>query len=1012
MSSPTFELKSRVIRAGAGAGKTRTLIDTIIRSALEYHGHYKRFPRIVITTFTRKATQEIRERLLKKALDPSLKEELNLEFKESDREKLLMFVTSHSYIHISTIHGILFKFLTRYGHLSDLGPEIKIEGGGGQRQNLKKMLAEALLEPGQDLDFLQYFSFDQLAEMVESFDEATCIFDRVARFSITDLQKDADQFQNTIFRQLQLVLSRPEIFKTASTKKVHDLLLDLQSFSQASFSQFRQVVNDSIGPVRKPTFSKDADPEAVLNFGALWENLKCLRTRAYDPVVWDKYEAVSASLEGFFYNMLQRLEAHKLKTGSLNLKDLEYLSLKLLKRNPALGDRFSKDYDYWMIDEFQDTSPVQVQLLSRLKGDQPSFIVGDPQQSIYLFRGARSEVFELQEKTAKSLGVDAEYLRVNYRSEPELLLFFNYFFSKFSRQFQPMTPNFRIPADPLKVVATLYLVKEVEENSPEATVDAEALAALTHIQKLSESGVPFSQICVLARKNATLLSLAQTLKQRGVPYHLSSSGRFFERREVKDLLQILKFLINPHDDLTLLSILRSPWFLTPDDWIVATKRASTGSFWKAVLELAELPEGPRALHDLALLAQTRSLCECLEQVLRARILDYGYAMDKSGQWEANLWKAMGEIKKWEQQRDFDILDFMSRMAETFDSESNEEGEAPPVYATERIELMTIHGSKGLQFEHVIILDQGVGPKGFSGAPVLVDEATGQWTLTAPFVPGEETFKTPLFEKIKQEYKLREKAESDRVLYVAMTRAIKTVALVLPETFDKGSWAEAFPLVRDESVVNENGFTYEIIAWDRPSKTSEPFVSPALWGGVVDPSLGFISEKMSVTSVTDLVSKEKKPAFKTSSYSKLKKIVLGNRVHELLQKLRYASSLDNVEFSTEDIQEGLREALAYLLNLDQAPLRYLLRNGFAEWGFTVQREDQILRGQIDLWGFDEAGDLWIVDYKTGNPKNHEAAIAQLKLYQQALKICGHTGANRTWLVAVYPFHEQTFVESSP
>ena len=86
-----------------------------------------------------------------------------------------------------------------------------------------------------------------------------------------------------------------------------------------------------------------------------------------------------------------RLQIWKDKNGSYQMSDLESQVLKIARNHPELINSFSSEWDYWLIDEYQDTSPIQVEILKSLVGERPSFTVGDPQQSIYLFRGRRSK---------------------------------------------------------------------------------------------------------------------------------------------------------------------------------------------------------------------------------------------------------------------------------------------------------------------------------------------------------------------------------------------------------------------------------------------------------------------------------------------------------------------------------------------------------------------------------------------------------------------------------------------
>ena len=133
MSSATPELKNTILRAGAGAGKTTTLTKTFLEFADNFKKNHGKFPRIVVTTFTRKATQELKERLLKKAL-------------EEKRDDLFQFVSSRSQVQISTIHGVLSIFLSRYGASIGLTPDYSIMSDSEVRKGARKIMRKYILD--------------------------------------------------------------------------------------------------------------------------------------------------------------------------------------------------------------------------------------------------------------------------------------------------------------------------------------------------------------------------------------------------------------------------------------------------------------------------------------------------------------------------------------------------------------------------------------------------------------------------------------------------------------------------------------------------------------------------------------------------------------------------------------------------------------------------------------------------------------------------------------------------
>ncbi|MCB0351842.1 MAG: UvrD-helicase domain-containing protein, partial [Bdellovibrionales bacterium] len=175
---------------------------------------------------------------------------------------------------------------------------------------------------------------------------------------------------------------------------------------------------------------------------------------------------------------------YKKKLSKLEMQDLELISHLILNQESSLGEAFAQEWDYWLIDEYQDTSPLQEALLKKLIGKSPSYIVGDPQQSIYLFRGARSEVFARKEQ---ELINKRERLSKNYRSYSELLSFINDLFSHFEQSFMKMDFSHRYgePQEE-RVVAKFY------NGNDKKFVAKEVLG-------LMQQGISPEKICVLSR---------------------------------------------------------------------------------------------------------------------------------------------------------------------------------------------------------------------------------------------------------------------------------------------------------------------------------------------------------------------------------------------------------------------------------------------------------------------------------------------------------------------------------
>src|SRR5262249_55923909 len=159
-------------------------------------------------------------------------------------------------------------------------------------------------------------------------------------------------------------------------------------------------------------------------------------------------------------------------------------------------------------------------------------------------------VFEKTEEEIFEKGGEIRQLTRNYRSAPDLLLWINEFMSSVNPVFAPMEPK-EAPAPVSRNCATLIRA---------ADPDQELTSIVARVHELIESGARLEQICVLGRTHKNLMDVARALKTHGYPTHVHSSRGFESRREVIDAVALWKFLLNPHDNLNLMILLRSPWF--------------------------------------------------------------------------------------------------------------------------------------------------------------------------------------------------------------------------------------------------------------------------------------------------------------------------------------------------------------------------------------------------------------------------------------------------------------------
>lgn len=986
MSRFPSQLKSKILRAGAGAGKTTRLVDEFIQFYQNFLKHEQKQPRIVLTTFTRKATHELKERLLDKAME--LKD-----------EALYNYVSRESLVQISTIHGILSNFLKRNSFQLGLTSDFQFLTSQDDLVLKKSLLFEVLSEKQNLSKLLEIYSTTELLSLFEAAFEKKMMSSDFRYPSLDELRQYGKEFFEKKVSHLLLIKQK---IKNETESEAWLRYLDFFTQDTLTISELSQVFGRA---GKKPNFSSSKPPFSSLLHQDWDEQIKELKDLAEDPFFREEslrqLSEQHVLVNEFIHLFSERYHQKKIFDGRLSLSDLEIYSWLIVQKSPQLALEFSKEWDFWMIDEYQDTSDIQETLLKALTGESPQFVVGDPQQSIYLFRGANSQIFEQKQREFLTCGHDVEEKRVNYRSQPELLAFFNFFFGRLSSQFKPMEPDPRKEKLPAPVCDVL-----IDRNS-DKTIPSESRLALLKINELLGCGVKASQIAVLARTNQSLEDLSNEAKKIHLPFQKVDLGGSLRRRDILDLKICLKFLLNPHDNKNLVSLLRTPWFSFPEADLLKLTAKGTNSFWEKTFSedfynkvSSRAQQVLEQLHEILDLYENWGVPETLKYMLTSSgFLDFSYQRDPSGTSEAHIWKWLHSVFEAERKGDFTHLKMVETAANLLESQN----EPVPVLLPDRVNFMTIHASKGLQFEHVILLDMGKKPTLPRSGRWVFCEHSQFWTLDLKDAETQKWKSTPLIREQNSLQQEKEERESERLLYVALTRAKNSVTLICPEKPAKNSWASRTPLSLDLGLHKESDFFYQVRELGAEEVLTFKKEEAYLKIDQVPPLLSaFRPVSLVPQSVTSaLIEKNWKNQNIKNLLGSLQKARVGTELHSLFEALKYGQN---------DLSKVDPDTYAFLKNLESPPLFSLIENGFVEYAFQVQFPGEIFRGQIDLWG-ECHGQIWIVDYKTGSTKYLHKAWDQLGIYARCLqKIHNWSGNQKINLCALYPQSREVFIQS--
>lgn len=997
----------RMVRAGAGAGKTTDLVQHILSVVKNFNYENGRLPKLVVTTFTRKATQELKERLFIKALQ------------ESDiqtREMLIKYLQSTSSIHISTIHGVLSLFLKKFGYVVGLNPNFSYGSLHADPLMIKKWFKkdirqnqdeyeEILSEYGiakfhevaQKLVPLMLFQVDLEPWSKEDFLSVRRSWWTVQKQDLASLIRQIDEDLQKKDRT-----EKSEIWYRALDQL--NILIQDPKCTEDQLDWIGSCVRSILEPVhnRSRVVSTETSEykKQVLEAWAQ-DILKC-----YSNDFMELHSKKVDQLKRIVSRMASDYLQAKLSQNQINIQDLENLAKLVLNYKPETAKEFSEDFDYWLVDEYQDTSPDQVKLLDALSQGRSQYIVGDPQQSIYLFRGARSKVFFDKANWIIQQQGEVKVKMINYRSSPTVMNFINDLFPKLSSQFLMMEVG--TPPDKFQHKINEVVVHSEADDEPDVVV--------RRIQNLLQMGVRHKDIAVLAFKKSQLKRIAEKCQELGIPHIVHGGGNYLERSEVKDVLLILRFISQPHDDANLVGLLRTPYINWSDDKIVkiAKLKKTDLSYWQVLLKLEQSEIDITALKELIILANKFGYVEGLIRILDyLKVWEVLRSTDISGQKEANIWKLICDLRGQARNAGFQLTEFILNNEIVISDEDDTGDDAAPILESQKVNLMTIHASKGLEFDHVILPflgDQNI-QRSRNADQVLYDEHRAKWAAPIYDQELEKWMKHPC-SNFQDEWEKQQRAEEKlRVLYVGMTRAKNSLCL----TWGKPASSSLAHSIEQKYPQIQNYFK------DSGEKSLE------LSRGIDQLSSDEVSDDIHFNiyksdkigreiSVTKLVNEhfQKKSSMSNANnksidqkwiLDSLEKVVEGVQIHLMFQNLKYEVNLENAISNLSGDVSGVFQNL-------NVPLREILQNGFVEMSLAFQVSEQLtILGQIDLWGRSKSGSVWVIDYKTGSAKYQAKAIMQLQVYAWMLRKLNLVRSHESLSIAViYPWESKVIVQA--
>ena len=793
--------KNLVVKAGAGAGKTRVLVERFVRimetGAAGLDG-------IVAITFTRKAAREMKERIRVRV------RVLMEENKGTEHwQKWYGIARKMDTACISTIHALCSRILREHPAEAGIDPDFALLDDIDARCLLDEswhgILDQAAAKDAVWLkNVLAVYSPAQLRQDFRS------LFETVAAGGLIDSALEKTLWpEGCAPRKLNVAALRDAYLEVFS-------LIHMNGRTSQTLTALK-AIQENWGGIDAQISLIETNPEILDELELPWKTMRSSGELGDAIKMWKN--AADTLRGAMLDSQICRIAPHicelfKLVQDSyekakqmrrvLTYDDLENKTEQLLRSHPEICSGYNRRIRFVMVDECQDINERQRKIIYMLAGGHADelrrralFVVGDIKQSIYRFRGADNRVFVRVEQDICRNGGKMVELSENYRSHRNLIEAFNGFFS----ELMPVSVCEGEDIAGFDAIEYQYLKGNQGEEGEEQLEmwvlngdvlsgaearDKEAEMISGKIRDLVESGdssVRYGDIAILLRAFTNIASYEAALAKAGIPYYVAGGRGFAGRQEIQDVLGLLRFLCNSGNETALFGVLRSPLFQLSDDLLLRLRQyGGEGGIWSGLASAASV-EGLTP-EEIVIAQQIRDVLQSwLEKrdfLSPAHLLKEIFAVTGFDLFQmtqlmgirryANLQKLLHLAQSYSETETGDLAAFIQYA----DLRLHEEGEAEiDSELGNTVRIMTIHKSKGLEFPVVIVPDLqrkflsrsqlGVFVRG-SGLGMKVPDSQGKLRESGQY------------RRIARQDRALERAELKRVLYVAMTRAQQRIIL--------------------------------------------------------------------------------------------------------------------------------------------------------------------------------------------------------------------------------------------
>ena len=817
------------VEAGAGTGKTHQLVQRIINLIVSGAVQANQ---IAAITFTEKAAAELNDRV---------QEELDRQREAAtDPARRRLFADASEQLDqaaIETLHAFAGRILRLHPIEAELPPGFQIIDDALASLKFSERWQEALDELLEDEELAQ--------PLLDAFDAGIELkhFEAIARAMHEDwdrAEQDSAEMPSgagpqvgVFVAQLRRVLGERHLCQDLDDRLYKRMEL-LESFANKV-----DELKDQPGKLARLLIHSTNTSLKVGNLGSQRNWPGMLRQVRDEMALLNEQREqmrkqiilnISAPVCNAIRRIIVEYADERRRFGELEFQDLLIRASRLLESEPSVAASMRERFQRLLIDEFQDNDPMQTRIIDAIARDEPgrAFFVGDPKQSIYRFRRADIQQFN-RVKQEQPAGLTR--LTQNFRSTPGVTEFVNAVFRPLmleGGQDQAEWEDLNAHRGPIPGVE--YAVTVIGEGSTgkidETRVrEGEALAQLiasitaTPWQAFDKSldqwrDARFADTAVLVPTRTGLKRLLPALENRDIPYRLESRSLVYSTREIRDLLNVLRAIDDPTDQIALVASLRSPAFACADDDLYRWRQA--GGRWDyRRLASQEISKDDPVAESMLWLRETAnrrwemSISKLVGYIIRdRRLMELAVAERHPREHWARYRFILDQARAFCDSGGSTLSEFLTWAEFQADNDTQVIESIVPEEDEDAVRIMTIHAAKGLEFPIVVFAGLNSPPR--SVAPPLIWSDSGR-----PEIRFSEHMESPGFAELWEREEKLQRDEYVRRNYVGATRARDHLVLSLyHKTLKEGAKsktdAQIIDTVITESVVPCRRLTHEEI----------------------------------------------------------------------------------------------------------------------------------------------------------------------------------------------------------